>query len=404
MSTPDPQTRPGARIPLAEFVALLAMLFSTIAFSIDAMLPALPDIAAVLSPGAVNRAQLVITAFMAGLGLGTVFTGPISDAIGRKRTITLGFLVYIVASLAAVVAQNLTFLLLARFVQGLGAAGPRIAGQAMVRDLFEGRRMAQISSFVMMVFILVPAVAPSLGAGVIALAGWRGIFWAFVIFACIATVWMNLRVEETLPTDRRRPFRPATLKAGAAEVLSNKQVLIITLVLSLGFGQMLGLLSSAQQLFASYGRGASFPLWFAAMALLAGIGTVTNARLVMRLGMRRLARFGYLMQITVSAVFLLLLVLGPLPAPLDFAAFFFWALSVFFMIGITFGNLNALALQHMGHIAGMASSVISAVSTLLAVSIAAPVGQLFNGTPIPAAIATLTCSTLAAILMTRLRD
>lgn len=404
MTNASNQPRMTRRLSQPEFVALLAMLFATIAFSIDAMLPALPVIARDLSPDAINRAQLVVTSFMLGLGLGTMVTGPISDAIGRKRVITAGFALYIVAALAAIFAQNLGFLLAARFIQGLGAAGPRIAGQAMVRDLYAGREMARISSFVMMVFIMVPAIAPSIGALVIAVAGWHGVFGAFVIFALIGAIWMNLRQPETLPETSRRPFRPANLRAGAAEVLGNGQVLMITLVLSLGFGQMLGLLSSAQQLFSSYGRGGNFPLWFAGMALLSGGGTLLNARLVMRLGMRRMARGAYLMQIVVSAVFLITLLAGPLPGNAGFAMFFFWAVSVFFMAGITFGNLNALALQHMGHIAGMASSVISAVSTMLAVAIAAPVGQLFDGTALPAVSTTLICSALAAVLMARLTD
>ncbi|MFB2593348.1 MFS transporter [Paracoccus sp. p4-l81] len=395
--------QPIRRLPLPEFVALLAMLFATIAFSIDAMLPALPVIAGELSPDAVNRAQLVVTAFMAGLGLGTLISGPLSDAFGRKRIINIGFLVYMIAALAAIYANSLTLLLAARFAQGLGAAGPRIAGQAMVRDLYEGREMARISSFVMMVFILVPALAPSLGAVIIGLAGWRAVFAAFVVFALIGAVWMNLRQPETLPVAARRPFRATTLWAGTREVLGDRQVVIITAVLSLGFGQMMALLSSAQQLFDSFGRGAAFPLWFAGLALLSSMGTVLNARLVMRLGMRAMARGAYLMQIVVAGIYLVTLIAGPLPAPFDFALFFIWAVSLFAMAGITFGNLNALALQRMGHIAGMTASIMAAVSTLAAVAIAVPVGLAFDGTPAPAVLAALICSALAAALMRLIR-
>ncbi len=395
---------PTARLPLPEFVALLAMVFATVAFSIDAMLPALPVIAEALTPEAVNRAQLVVTAFMAGMGIGTLISGPISDAIGRKRMMTLGFLIYMVGAALAMAAGSLTLLLVARFIQGLGASGPRIAGQAMVRDLYEGREMARISSFVMMVFILVPAIAPSVGALIIHLSGWRGVFAAFILFGAVAMVWLNLRQPETLPPERRRPFRAATLRAGALEVLTHWQVVMITLVLSLGFGQMLALLSSAQQLFAAYGRGAQFPIWFAVMALIGGTAGLLNARLVMRVGMRRMARAAYIMQIGSSTLFLLTLILGPLPEPWRFVTFFLWAQSVFFMAGITFGNLNAMALHQMGHIAGMAASVIAAVSTLLSVAIAVPVGLLFNGTALPAATATLICSTLAAMLMTQIED
>ncbi len=393
------------RLPLPEFIAMLAFLFATIAFSIDAMLPALPDIAADLTPDNVNRAQLILTTFVAGMGLGTLFAGPLSDALGRKRTITIGFGIYIAATIAAIYADSLELLLVARFVQGLGAAGPRIVGLALVRDLYEGREMARISSFVMMIFIMIPAVAPTLGAGIIAISDWHGVFLAFIAFALIGALWLNIRQAETLPPAARRPLRIGTLYAAAREVLSDRQVMLATLILTLGFGQMFGLLSSAQQLFGeTYGKGENFHLWFAAMALLSGSGTVLNATFVMRFGMRRIAKWAYVMQTIVSGLALTLILSGVLPQGLEFPVFFFWAVSVFFMAGVTFGNLNALALQRMGHIAGMAASIVAAISTLAAVLIAAPVGLLYNGTAIPAITATLICSGLAWALMRRLND
>ncbi|GLC62987.1 hypothetical protein PLESTB_001968300 [Pleodorina starrii] len=393
------------RLPLPEFIAMLAFLFATIAFSIDAMLPALPDIAADLTPDNVNRAQLILTTFVAGMGLGTLFAGPLSDALGRKRTITIGFGIYIAATIAAIYADSLELLLVARFVQGLGAAGPRIVGLALVRDLYEGREMARISSFVMMIFIMIPAVAPTLGAGIIAISDWHGVFLAFIAFAVIGALWLNIRQAETLPPAARRPLRIGTLYAAAREVLSDRQVMLATLILTLGFGQMFGLLSSAQQLFGeTYGKGENFHLWFAAMALLSGSGTVLNATFVMRFGMRRIAKWAYVMQTIVSGLALTLILSGVLPQGLEFPVFFFWAVSVFFMAGVTFGNLNALALQRMGHIAGMAASIVAAISTLAAVLIAAPVGLLYNGTAIPAITGTLICSGLAWALMRRLND
>ena len=393
------------RLPLPEFIAMLAFLFATIAFSIDAMLPALPDIAADLTPDNVNRAQLILTTFVAGMGLGTLFAGPLSDALGRKRTITIGFGIYIAATIAAIYADSLELLLVARFVQGLGAAGPRIVGLALVRDLYEGREMARISSFVMMIFIMIPAVAPTLGAGIIAISDWHGVFLAFIAFALIGALWLNIRQAETLPPAARRPLRIGTLYAAAREVLSDRQVMLATLILTLGFGQMFGLLSSAQQLFGeTYGKGENFHLWFAAMALLSGSGTILNATFVMRFGMRRIAKWAYVMQTIVSGLALTLILSGVLPQGLEFPVFFFWAVSVFFMAGVTFGNLNALALQRMGHIAGMAASIVAAISTLAAVLIAAPVGLLYNGTAIPAITATLICSGLAWALMRRLND
>ena len=400
-----PVQPPLARQPLPEFIAMMALVFAVIAFSIDSMLPALPQIAQTLTPENVNRAQLVLTAFMAGMGVGLFVAGPLSDTFGRKPVITLGFAIYALASIAAVFAQSLEMLLVARFVQGLGAAGPRIVSLALVRDLYQGREMARITSFVMMIFILVPAVAPSVGAVVIHLVGWRGVFGSFVLLALVGSLWVNLRQPETLPPARRRPMNLASLIASAREVLGHRQVQLVTVIMTLGFGQMFALLSSAQQLFAeTYGKGDQFPLWFAGMALLAGTGTVLNARYVVRLGMRRIVKSAYAMQVVVSGTMLVLIWGNLLPEPLRFPAFFFWAVSVFFMAGVTFGNLNAMALQHMGHVAGMAASVVAAVSTIGAVLIAAPVGQLYDGTALPMVLATLACSGLALLLMRRVDE
>lgn len=401
----DPRVRAARSQPLPEFIAMLAMIFAVIAFSIDSMLPALPEIAAALTPDNANRAQLVLTSFVGGLGVGLLVGGPLSDALGRKPVIIAGFALYALAAVAAIFADSLELLLVARFVQGLGAAAPRIVALAMVRDLYQGREMARITSFVMMIFILVPAVAPSIGAIIIHFVGWRGVFGSFVVMALIGSLWLHLRRAETLPPAARRPLSLAGLAASAREVLGDRQVQLVTLVMTLGFGQMFALLSSAQQLFVeTYDKGSEFPLWFAGMALLSGTGTVLNARYVVRLGMRRIVVAAYWMQVVVSGVMVVLVFGGLLPEALRFPAFFFWAVSVFFMAGVTFGNLNAMALQRKGHVAGMAASVVGAVSTLGAVLIAAPVGQLYDGTVRPILLATLVCSAAAALLMRRVHE
>jgi len=162
-----------------EFIAMIAMLFATIAFSIDSMLPALPTIAAELTPLAPNNAQLILTSFVLGMGFGTFVAGPLSDSYGRRRIIVAGAVLYCAGAIAAYFASSLETVLLARVVQGLGAAGPRVVSLALVRDLYKGRDMARVVSFAMMIFTLVPAVAPLAASGVIALYGWRSIFIAF---------------------------------------------------------------------------------------------------------------------------------------------------------------------------------------------------------------------------------
>jgi DHA1 family bicyclomycin/chloramphenicol resistance-like MFS transporter len=390
------------RLPLPEFIALMALIFSMLAFSIDAMLPAFPEIAAELSPDNANNAQLILSFFVLGMGLGTFFTGPLSDTYGRLPVISVGVGIYVLGAALAYFAPTLDTLLAARALQGLGAAAPRVVTMALIRDLYEGRRMAQITSFIMTVFMLVPAVAPSIGQIIIESFGWRSIFPAFILFALTGGLWLNLRQDETLQQAQRRPFTLPKLYAGMIEVLGNRLVVIYITVLTLGFGQMFALLSSTQQLYdQTYGRGASFPLWFMVTALLAGAGTIVNAKLVMRLGMRRLAITSYLAQALFSALLVAAWTLNIIPEAIEFWVFFFWTVSVFFMAGLTFGNLNALALQPLGHIAGMAASLIAAFSTILSVALAAPISLAFNGTPLPVLWGTVVCSTLAWLLLRR---
>ncbi|WP_317670225.1 multidrug effflux MFS transporter [Thioclava sp. A2] len=392
---------PERRLSRTEFTVMLALLMATVAYSIDAMLPAFPQIAATFALDDPNRAQLVLTAFMLGLGAGTFFVGPLSDAFGRKRVILAGTAVYLVGAMLAAQAQSLEALLVARVVQGLGASAARIVSMALVRDLYAGREMARVTSFIMMLFILVPAVAPSIGALVISFAGWRGVFWSFAVFGLIGAGWLMIRQPETLPPERRRPLHLATLWSAIKEILSHRDVRIYVVVLSLGFGQMFAMISSSQQLFAAHGVTDTFALWFAAMALVAGTGTIFNAKFVMSLGMRKIASGSYLMQIIASGFMGILAFSGLSEGPEGFIFVWAWAVSVFFMAGVTFGNINALAMEKMGHIAGIAASVITAISTLCAVLIAGPVGLMFDGTARPLVAATFLCSGSAWLLMKR---
>jgi DHA1 family bicyclomycin/chloramphenicol resistance-like MFS transporter len=207
----EDRVTPQKRLSQAEFIALMGTIFATVAFSIDAMLPALPEIAAELTPEDANRAQLILTSFVLGMGIGTLVVGPISDALGRKRVILMGAALYLLGAGLALIAPSLEMILLARVIQGLGAAGPRVVSLAMIRDLYAGRAMAQIVSYAMLIFTLFPAVAPLIGAAIIAGFGWRAIFVAFLIFSVVSVGWLTLRQPETLAPEARRPLRAARL-------------------------------------------------------------------------------------------------------------------------------------------------------------------------------------------------
>lgn len=367
-----------------EFIALLALLFATIALSIDAMLPALPEIAAALSPADPNKAQLVITSFVLGMGVGTLFAGPLSDAFGRKSAILAGFVLYILAAAACWAAPSLETLLIARVVQGIGAAFPRTVSIAMVRDRFKGREMAQIMSFAMMIFTLVPAVAPLMGQGVIVLAGWQAIFVAYIAFALLVSGWFAMRQPETLVPADRRPLSLAPLARASVEVLSHRVVLISIAAQALTLGMLFAALSSMEGIFAQrFDRAASFPLWFAVIAVASMSGSILNARLVMRLGMRVMVQVTYGVLLAVTLIYLALHLGDALKADLAFGLHILWSVVLFAVMGLTLGNLSALAMEPLGHIAGLAASVTSAIATVVSVGLAVPVGLMFDGTQGP---------------------
>ena len=380
-------TRPALRLAQGEFIALIAMLFATIAFSIDAMLPALPRIAQELTPGNPNAAQLIITSFVLGIGLGTLVAGPLSDSFGRKPVIVAGAALYCLAAAVAYMAPTLETVLAARLVQGLGAAGPRVVSLALVRDLYKGREMARVVSFAMMIFALAPAFAPLLGSAIIAGFGWRGIFLAFIAFSAIAMLWLTTRQPETLPVALRRRLRAGPLWQALREVLDHRVVVSAMVVQTLVFACLFATLSSIQPIFdQSFGRAGGFPLWFGLIAALASSASLLNATLVVRLGMRFLITVTLGAQVVASLTMAGLTAFGLLPEGLDFALYIAWTTSVFFMAGLTLGNLNALALEPMGHIAGMAASVTGALATVGSVLLAVPLGLAFDGTPVPLAL------------------
>ncbi|MBY6152816.1 multidrug effflux MFS transporter [Vannielia litorea] len=374
----------AGRLSRTEFTALMAMLFATIAFSTDAMLPAIPTIVDELTPDSPNRAQLIITFFMLGMGLGTLVTGPLSDAFGRKPTILACAGLYIGGSVLAWVAPSLELLLAARVIQGLGAAGPRIVGLAIVRDQYSGREMAKLTSFIFLVFSLFPAFAPLIGEGVITLFGWRSIFLVFVLFIGISSLWLFFRQPETLPQDARVPFSTETLLANVKTVVSNRTVRFTIAVQIFIFAQLLTIISTTQPVFDEvFEKEASFALWFAFIALCASTSSFLNARFVMTVGMRGMVIRAL---VAVSIITLSALVITQFTAHASsahFVVYVIWVITIFYQMGLTMGNLNALALEPMGKLAGTATSVIGAISTALAVVVGTPIGQFFDGTTTP---------------------
>lgn len=375
-------TKPPLSLP--EFVALLSLTTSLTALSIDAMLPALRDIGAALAVADTKDTQLIVTLFIFGMVFGELVFGPISDAIGRKPAILIGLALFGVGAVISMTADSLVQVLVGRIVQGIGCAGPKIAARALIRDQYEGAAMARILSFIFMVFIIVPMLAPALGQLVLVVADWRAIFLVFLALAAVVALWLGLRQPETLEPARRIPFSLPHLLANGLLILRHGKVMAYTISLGFLFGALLVYVSTAPALFFDlYGIDETFPLYFAIIALGLGVAAFFNSRLVMHYGMHRLSVIALVALVVFAA--LLMAASAAYDGVPPFGAFMALCFLAFCCNGVLFGNVNAMAMQSLGRVAGLGASMVSSLSSLLAVAISVLLGRFYDMTAFPLA-------------------
>ena len=380
-----------------EFIFLVALLTALVAMSIDTMLPALGTMASEFGVSDPNKRQFIITAFFAGMTIGTLVSGPISDSTGRKPAIFAGLLIYLAGSLLCLFSTSFEMLLAGRALQGVGASSPRIVSMAMVRDGQGGAAMARIMSFVMSVFMLVPILAPSIGQLVLFVASWRVIFVGFLAMAVIAAIFLQIRQEETLPKEKRVVLSAGNLVRSAREFFRFPAAWGYTMAVGFIFAAFICYLGTSQQIFAEqYAQGDLFAVWFGVFAVAIAFAMIFNGRMVMRHGMRKLAKWAVRASIVISAVFTAVALIYAGHPPLwTLGAYLF---CTFFCCGILFGNYNAMAMEPVGHIAGMAAAISGTLSTLVSIFIGTWIGQQYNGTVMPLVYAFLAMS-LAAMLV-----
>jgi len=318
------------------------------------------------------------------MAIAQLLYGPLSDSFGRKPTIFLGLTIYLIGSALCLLSWSLPALIAGRIVQGVGAAGPRIVANAIIRDRYEGRPMASVTSLVMSVFIVVPVFAPLVGQGIMALSNWRMIFWFLAALGAGLLVWSQVRLTETLPAESRKPFRFKPIILAMREVLANRLSLGCTLCMGLVFSSFLAFLSSAQQVLGeAYGLGDWFPVTFSCLATVVGVTSALNSKLVIKHGMQSMATIGICTIIGASGVFALwslLIGFPPLPVALLWLAFSVGS------IGVVFGNLNAMAMEPLGHIAGIGAAVVGALSSFVSVTVGTQIARSYDGTALPIAL------------------
>jgi DHA1 family bicyclomycin/chloramphenicol resistance-like MFS transporter len=384
-----------------EFVALMASLMSVVALAIDALLPALEIIGITIGTTNVVDNQLLITMIFLGLGFGPLVFGPLSDGLGRKPVVYMGFALFIGASFICVNATSLEMMVVGRILQGIGLSAPRTISIAIIRDMYSGDYMARIMSFVTVVFILVPVVAPALGKFVLDYYKWHGIFYIQVIISLIVSFWFWKRQPETLSVENKKVFSKKGFIGEFKELLKFKKTIGFTVISGFITGSFMVYLSSSQQIFQNqYDLKEEFPYLFAGLAIAIGAAVFSNGVLVLKYGMEKLITVALVSFFVVSATYVALFYNTPNPDVRILLLFF--GLQ-FFSIGFLFGNVRAMAMEPVGHIAGIAAAVTGFISTIMAVPISIFIGRFIKETALPLFVGFSICSALAVSLLIYLK-
>jgi DHA1 family bicyclomycin/chloramphenicol resistance-like MFS transporter len=401
MNDPRPSGTHAARpLPgLVEFICLMAITIGLVALSIDNLLPAFGPIAEDFGIEDGNRMQMLIYVFMIAFGLMQIVYGPLADSFGRRPTLIAGLGIYCIGTVMAIFADSYDHLLIARFVQGLGAAAPRVLTMAITRDCFEGREMARVMSFVMMVFIILPVFAPASGSLILALANWHMIFVSTLVLAIAIVCWYLLRMPETLHAEYRHKLSMRRIGRDIKTTVTNRQTIGYATAMGIMFACLMAYIGSAQQIFETevYGLGVWFPLAFGMIAACMSFSSFVNARLVRKIGMHKISHVALFIMTASSLINVLIALWFDGHPPLF--VFGIGLTTILFCFSLTMPNFNSLAMEPVGAIAGTASSITGVYSTLIGVIAGGIIGQQFNGTVIPLLVGYFTLGLIAIVIV-----
>lgn len=376
----------------------MAAIMAATALGIDLMLPAFGAIREEFGlPPDSTAVAGTVTAYFLGLALAQIVHGPLSDRFGRKAVLNAGLALYLVAALGAASAPSLSVLYAARFVWGVGAAGPRVVVVAMIRDRFAGDAMAKALSFIMAVFVVVPVLAPSVGALILAVGSWRWVFAFGGIYATGVALWAR-RLPETLPPERRMPLALGRIRRAARIVFTNRLTVGYTLALTALFGAFSSYLASSELVVGEIlGRRPAFPYVFGGLAAVMGLAMLVNGTIVTRVGVRRLVHTTML-GLAFSAWVAAAVIANHAGRP----PFWVYLVSMAAILGLhalVFPNLNTIAMYPMGEVAGTASAVIGTISMGLGAMIGSVIDHTLSSTVTPLIVGFAGCGTLAALVV-----
>lgn len=384
----------GKPLPRIEFIALVAALMAVNAIAVDVMLPALPLMGEAFNIVNENNRQLVLSCYLIGFGIAQIAYGPLSDHFGRRTPLLISIVIYAIAAFAAVLAPNFITLLAFRVVQGIGAAGTRVIALSVVRDTHSGRAMAEVMSLIYMVFLITPTIAPGVGQLLLLIGPWTIIFAFMAVLGLLIGAWSYFRLPETLAEENRRPLTFSAVFEAFAIVFTTRLSIFYALGNVFIYGAMFAFINLSQPVFVDiYGLGPYFPVAYAGIAGLMSISSFINSRVVGRFGMRRIAHMAIIGFASSSIILFALSLMGPLPFPIFFALLAF----AMFVFGWSGANMNTLAMEPLGKVAGTASSVFGFLQTFGGATLGMILGRMYDGTIIPLAFAYALMSSLTVV-------
>jgi DHA1 family bicyclomycin/chloramphenicol resistance-like MFS transporter len=379
-----------------EIVALAVTVMALNALAIDMMLPALGAIATDLGAPNENDRQLIIVVYIVANGVGQLFFGPIADRFGRRPVMLGALAAYCACSLLCILAPRFDLFLVGRALQGLATAASRVAVTAMIRDHFAGRRMAEVMSLALTMFMIAPIIAPGIGQLVLFAFPWRGIFVVLLLYGAAILTFVHLRARESLAVEMRRPIRASAIASAYLEFLQSRVSICHSLASGVCFGALFGFISASEQIFLGiYDLGARFPFAFAAVALAIACSNFVNSRLVGKIGMRRMLHGGLIAMLLINGAHAAVALSGGETFLLFMAAM----MASFFCLGFVGPNAGAIAMEPMGHIAGAAAAANGFLGSTFAGLVGGLIASRFEGTTAPIAVGFFAASLVALALV-----
>ena len=377
-----------------EFVIVIASLMALTALATSMMLAVLAEIGKTFGVD-VTKTQSVLTAFFVGFSVGQFVVGPVSDRFGRRAVLLGGVTLYLVATVLCVLAQSFETLLVARGLQGLGVAAPRVITISVVRDCYSGRRMASVMSLAMTALMVIPVVAPAFGQVVVLALPWRWIFVFLGLYGLLVMAWMYVRLPETLAPENKRSLQPLSILGAVWQALTTRRTLGYMLATGFTQGSLLATLYAAPQVMGELlGMGNYFTVAFGVAAAAMSFGQFLNSQLVGRFGMRLLSHSAVVAG-TLLSILLLLLARADAIGIVSYTVFMCLCNALFMAAS---SNFNAMAMEPQGRIAGTASSLFGSVTTMLQALIAHTIGQAYDGTMIPLASGMAACGVTIIVI------